>query len=144
MRGMPPLRVILIDDSLFFLQAAVAFLQSRPGLQLCGHTLFSSQAAPLATLHRADLVLLDLSMPGTTGIAVTRGLKGMAAPPKVVIVSLHDTPDYREAALRAGADGFVAKANFAVSLLPLLDSLFPDRAPIGVDRRATAGGRSTP
>lgn len=128
---MPPLRVILVDDSLFFLQAAVAFLGGRPGLRLCGHTLLSSQAVTLAALHQAELVLLDLSMPGLTGIEATRLLKELPNPPKVVIVSLHDTPAYREAARAVGADGYVCKSSFAVSLLPLLEKLFPDRTPLG-------------
>lgn len=126
-RFVPPIRTILVDDSLFFLQAAMAFLQSRPGLQVCGHTLFSHQAVPLAILHNADLVLLDLSMPGATGIEIARALKQLPKPPKVVIVSFHDTPAHRDAALAAGADGFVGKSSFAVALLPLLNELFPSR-----------------
>lgn len=130
---MPPVRAILVDDSRSFVQATMALLADRPGLRLCGHSLLSSQAVTLATVHRADLVLLDLSMPGLNGIEVTRLLKALPDPPRVVIVSLHDTPAYHRAAKEAGADGFIGKGSLAILLPPLLEVLFPRRTPVPPD-----------
>jgi DNA-binding NarL/FixJ family response regulator len=127
---MKPIRVIVVDDSLFFLQAAIAFLSRQESIQLCGHTLKADQTSALAARHSAELVIIDLSMPGMNGIEVTTMLKQQPQAPKVLIVSLHDSPAYREAATRAGADAFLPKGQFADSLHSTLDRLFPGRAAV--------------
>lgn len=124
---MNPIRVIIVDDSLFFLQAAIAFLSRQKSVQLCGHTLKADQAVILAARHAAELVILDMTMPELNGMEVTALLKQQPQAPKVLIVSLHDSPAYRDAAARSGADAFLPKAHFAESLQSKLDRLFPGR-----------------
>lgn len=135
---MEPIRVIVVDDSLFFLQAAIAFVSRQPGLKLCGHTLQGVQAPLLAAQQRAHVVIMDLSMPGLNGIEVTSLLKQQPQAPKVVIVSLHDSPAYRDAAKRAGADAFIPKAHFATLLLSTLERLFPGGTGLAPETEAPA------
>jgi DNA-binding NarL/FixJ family response regulator len=67
---------------------------------------------------------MDISMPGMNGLETTRRLKAQADPPIVVILTLHDEAEYREALTAARADGYVLKAQMASDLLPLLQRGF--------------------
>jgi DNA-binding NarL/FixJ family response regulator len=77
------------------------------------------------TALRPDLVLMDLAMPGMGGLEATRRLKAEPDAPRVIMLSLHEHPMYRTAALDAGANGFVPKSKLGTALLPMIHSLFP-------------------
>lgn len=120
-----PLRILLVDDSPDFLAAAAAFLGARSHLQLESSTTCGREALELSALIQVDLVLLDLHMRGLNGFETTRRLKAQPQPPKVIIVTLEDAPEYRHIAQVVGADGFITKPEFTTAILPLIDSLFP-------------------
>jgi DNA-binding NarL/FixJ family response regulator len=75
-------------------------------------------------LLRPDLVLMDLAMGDVGGLETTGAIKKLPAPPRVVIVTLHDLDIYRGVAEAAGAGGFVAKAAFSTDVPALIDRLF--------------------
>lgn len=122
---MPPIRILLVDDSVHFLGAARAFLSGRPGLKVVDDVVSGRDALVQAGPMWADLILLDLNMVGLNGLEVAKHLKALPAPPKIIIVTFHDTPEYRQAAFAAGADAFVSKAEFSRALLPAIAALFP-------------------
>jgi DNA-binding NarL/FixJ family response regulator len=74
---------------------------------------------------RPDLVVLDLAMPGVNGLVTARRLKHLLPALRIIILTLHDDPAYEQAALTAGADGFVSKAGLGRQLFPLIARLFP-------------------
>jgi DNA-binding NarL/FixJ family response regulator len=120
---MLPIQVYLVDDNPEFLQAAAHFLSTDPGIEIVGQALSSRYA--LANLARLepDLVLMDLAMPELDGVEATRHIKKRAHAPCVIILTLYDSPEYRNQARAAGADGFVAKSEFGERLLPLIYEL---------------------
>ena len=73
---------------------------------------------------RPDLVLMDWTMEGMSGLEATRQLKSRPLAPRVVLVTGSDTPEYRRAALAAQADGFLAKPDLLHGLAPLVGALF--------------------
>ncbi len=121
---MSPIRILLVDDSPAFLDSAAAYLDGQPDLRVVGRA-FSGQAAleQVAAL-RPDLVLMDIAMPGLNGLEATQQIKAQPNAPAVIILTLHDNPEYRRAAANAQADGFVTKSDFGVQLLPAIRSLF--------------------
>lgn len=123
-----PVRILLVDDSPRFLESAERFLSAELGLAVIGSVLSGAEALEQAARLRPDLVLMDVAMPGLDGLETTQHLKAQPGPPRVIILTLYDTPKYRDAAQHAGADGFVPKADFGEKLLPLIDALFPGRA----------------
>lgn len=123
---MKPVRLLLVDDNTDFLASANAHLCTRPELHLVGAARSGAEALELSARHPVDLVLLDLNMRGMDGLTTTRQLKTRPGAPKIIIVTLHDAPEYRRLALAAGADGFVGKAEFTTALLPLIGTLFGD------------------
>ena len=130
-----PARILLVDDSPHFIESAKRFLADELGINVVGSALSGAVALEQIAQLRPDLVLMDVAMPGMDGLETTQRIKAHTDPPKVIILTLYDTPKYREAAQLAGADGFVPKADFGEKLLPLIYSLLPalarsDRPPV--------------
>ena len=121
---MAPLRILLVDDSAEFLESAARFLTMRKDLNLVGSANSGHDAIAQALELKPDLVLIDLAMPGMNGLEATRLLKARAEAPRVVIMTLHDNAEYREAAREAAADGFIAKSAIGSQLFPMIASLF--------------------
>lgn len=69
------------------------------------------QALAAAGDFKPDCVTMDISMPGLSAFEAARGIRGAHPSARVVFVSSHDQPDYRRAALDAGAVGYVLKEN---------------------------------
>ena len=121
---MPAIRVFLVDDSREFVQFTEALLAELTNLEVVGSAHSAEEAfAPIERL-RPDLVLMDWTMDGMTGLEATRLLKARPAAPRVVLVTGSDTPEYRKAAEAAQADGFLAKPDLLQGLVPLVGALF--------------------
>ncbi len=89
-----------------------------------------SEALAAYTHHRPDLVLMDLKMLGMDGFEATRQIKAVYPEARIVIVSQYDDASLREAASKAGAEGYVSKAD-----------LFPIRTMLG---ETVLNGREMP
>ena len=120
---MNPVRVLLVDDSPVFLDAAANFLLRHAHVQVVGRARNGAEGVHLSRQLAPDLVLMDLAMPGMNGLAATREIKAHAPTTCVVIVTLHDDPEYRRGAIDARADGFVHKAQFGDIVLSLIAAL---------------------
>ena len=118
------IRTLLVDDNPEFLEAAKRFITSEEQLKIIGTALSGQEAIEKVKELNPDLVLMDLAMPDMNGLEATRQIKRQSSAPHVVILTLHDTPEYREASEAVGADGFVPKSDFGVQLLPLVKALF--------------------
>jgi DNA-binding NarL/FixJ family response regulator len=125
---MAPLRILLVDDSAEFLESAARFLAMRADLNLVGSASSGDDAIARALELKPDLVLIDLAMPGMNGLEATRLLKARAEAPRVVIMTLHDNNEYREAAREVAADGFISKSAIGSQLFPMIASLFAKSA----------------
>ena len=117
------MRVVIVDDHPPFLAAVAATLAMVPSVQVVGRAAGGREALALAAQLQPDLVLVDFSMPDMTGAAVAKSLKAGAAAPKVVVMSFHNEPEYRDLALQAGADAFLPKTELHKELVPLLRRL---------------------
>jgi DNA-binding NarL/FixJ family response regulator len=118
-----PIKVLLVDDSDTFLTAAAHFLARESGIEVVGRAAGGAEAVALVPALRPDVVLMDLSMPGLGGFEATRQIKAMKKAPRVVILTLRDTPRDRAAASTM-ADGFVSKAELGRELVPTIARLF--------------------
>jgi two-component system, NarL family, response regulator DegU len=121
-----PVRILLVDDSIEFLDSAVCFLSVDSGIEVIGCARSGAEALRQATQIQPDLVLMDFAMPVMNGLEATRQIKALPGAPRVVILTLYDNIEYRAAAAAAGADGFVAKSDFGATLLAQIDQIFPE------------------
>src|SRR5437867_2011546 len=121
---MPAIRVFLVDDSQEFVQFTKNLLAELTNLQVVGSAHSAEDALASIEQLRPDLVLMDWSMTGMSGLEATKVLKGRAWTPRVVLVTGSDTAEYRRAAQAAQADGFLAKPDLLHGLAPLVGQLF--------------------
>jgi two-component system response regulator NreC len=116
------MRAIVVDDYPPFLTALIALLSGKSGIEVVGQAHNGEDALKLAAAVRPELVLVDFTMPGMNGIEVARKLKSVPIEPKpkVIVMSFHAEPEYKDMALQAGADGYLVKTEIHQELLPLL------------------------
>lgn len=122
-RRRPALSVLLVDDSAVFLTAAMDLLKELPAIARVAMARSGEEALAIVAVDRFDLVLLDYQLTGMSGLDTLRAIRSRATP-KVAIVTLHDEAEFRGRVLEAGADGFVAKSDFAAELPLLVQRLF--------------------
>ncbi|MBC2869898.1 response regulator transcription factor [Streptomyces mexicanus] len=133
------IRVLVVDDQFLVRSGLVALLRAAEGMEVVGEAADGTEAVALAAKSRPDVVLMDIRMPGMTGIEATRRILAEASDPapRVLILTTFDLDEYVYGALRAGASGFLLKDAGPERLLAAVtavhggDSLF---AP-GVTRR---------
>jgi DNA-binding NarL/FixJ family response regulator len=119
------LRVLVVDDSEFYIEAVSRLLATFPCVGTVDQALSSSEALASVNANLPDLMLVDIAMPGMNGLNLTHTIKVVPNSPKVIIVTLYDTPTYKEAAWTAGADGFVGKSRLGEDLRGMIVQLFP-------------------
>ena len=106
-----PIRVLIVEDQALLRTTLAALLEAEPGMSVVGLAEDGSRAVTLAAELRPDVVLMDIQMPGLTGIeATTRICADPAlAATRVLILTMFEIDDYVLGALRAGACGFLLK-----------------------------------
>jgi CheY-like chemotaxis protein len=122
------LSVLAVDDNIDYVEAISHLLGTYPCVGTIIRALSGSEAFQVIGSDRPDLVRMDIAMPDINGLDATRVIKARPDPPKVMIVTLYDTPTYREAARAAGADGFLAKSDLGERLQAAIEQLFPQCA----------------
>ena len=120
---MMSIRIVFADDNPKFLDAATNYLAIDPQLEIVGQARSGREAMEQVAALQPHLVIMDLAMPETNGLEATRQIKAQSNPPYIIILTLHDNPEYRAEAKRVKADGFVAKSDLGVLLLPLIHNL---------------------
>ena len=103
------IRVLVVDDHTLFRQGIVGLLESQPDVEVVGQAGTGKDALAAAVELSPDVVLMDISMPGTSGLSATAEIKARCPGANVLILTIHDREDYLYQALRAGASGYVLK-----------------------------------
>ncbi|ACK54070.1 MULTISPECIES: response regulator transcription factor [Thauera] len=106
---MEGMRVLLVDDHSLVRAGIRALLGSIAGVAGIEEASSGRQAVELAATMQPDLVLMDIAMDDMDGLAATRTIAAAHPHIKVVILSMHDTGDFFEQALRCGARGYLLK-----------------------------------
>ena len=106
-----PIRVLIAEDQALLRTTLAALLEAEPGMRVVGLAEDGARAVALAAELRPDVILMDIQMPGLSGIeATTRICADPAlAATRVLILTMFEIDDYVLGALRAGACGFLLK-----------------------------------
>jgi len=102
-------RVLIVDDHTLVRAGLSRLLQTFDGIQVAAEASNAAQALEMALLHLPDLILMDLSLPGRSGLEALTDIRERQPHARVVMMSMHDDPAHVRDALDRGATGFVVK-----------------------------------
>jgi DNA-binding NarL/FixJ family response regulator len=111
-----PIRVLVADDHTIVRTGIRHVLEGEPGFDVVGEASSGPEAFALAAELKPDVVVLDISMPAESGLQVAARLSTVTSPPRVLILSMHDNPEYVLESVRAGAHGYLLKDTAATEL----------------------------
>jgi two-component system response regulator DesR len=103
------IRLLLADDENLIRAALVSLLELQEDLQVVAQAASGDEALAMARIHRPDVAVLDLQMPGLDGIAVAEALRDELPECASVIITSHGRPGHLKRALSAGVRGFLPK-----------------------------------
>lgn len=92
-------------------------VEMTDGFEVAGEAENGEEGVELAATLKPDLVLMDVQMPGIDGLEATRRITSLDNPPHVLVMSTHESADYKDPAEAAGAIGFVPKSQFGMDTL---------------------------
>ena len=123
-------RVLLVDDSVAVRERIASLLSTVPGVEVAGQAGDASSAKALLQAGRPDILVLDIDLPGESGIELLRTVKSDAAGPVVIMFTSYAHSQFRRACAEAGADYFFDKSAESDQLVDTLQ-----RLAAGVERK---------
>ncbi len=106
---MADVRILLADDHAIFRAGLKALLDAEMGIEVVGEASTGDEAVQLASELKPDIVVMDLSMPGSGGLEATRRINALQLPVKVLVLTMHAEQEYLVPVLEAGAHGYLTK-----------------------------------
>ena len=103
------IRVLLADDHVLVRQGIRQFLEDAENIEVVGEAASGEEAIAQVEQLKPDVILLDIQMPGMTGVEATRMIKARFPKVKVLILTAHDDDPYVFALFQAGANGYLLK-----------------------------------
>ncbi|MEW5987584.1 MAG: response regulator transcription factor [Chloroflexota bacterium] len=131
-----PIRVLLADDHAVVRKGIREFLETDANVMVSAEAADGLAALRLIRERRPDVAVLDIQMPGQSGIEVTRAIRAERLPVGVLILTAFDDPPYVKAVLQAGANGYVLKTADAQEIVAAIHAVYEgqsvlDRAIVG-------------
>jgi DNA-binding NarL/FixJ family response regulator len=111
-----PIRVLVADDHMIVRTGIRHILEGQAEFEVVGEAASGEQALELTPRLKPDVVLLDISMPGPSGLQITERLRATSPGTRVLILSMYDNAEYVLQSVRAGAHGYLLKDTAATEL----------------------------
>ncbi|HZR78491.1 MAG TPA: response regulator transcription factor [Chthoniobacterales bacterium] len=104
-----PKKILLVDDHPVLRKGMVRLIDANNDFEICGESSNATEAMALIRELSPDLVIVDIGLPGTSGIELTKTIRAEFPKLPVLILSMHEEVLYATRALRAGASGYIVK-----------------------------------
>jgi DNA-binding NarL/FixJ family response regulator len=121
-------RVLVVDDHAFIRRGVQSILHSFPEWELCGEADNGAEAVRLSDALKPEVIIMDISMPGLNGIEATRTIHRNHPETKVILLTLHENDELVRSAFRAGARGYLLKADAEKELVQALTEVVKEGA----------------
>ena len=102
-------KVFIVEDHPIFREGVVEVINSESDLTVCGEAEDAEHALEAIPGLKPDLVLVDISLPGRSGLELIKDLRALNGGVKLLVLSMHDEALYADRVLRAGGDGYIMK-----------------------------------
>ena len=100
---------MIVDDHPMMRAGLLQLIEKQPGVAVCGEAGSPAEAMYLIANCRPDLILVDISMKGSSGLEFIKNVSAVHGHIPMLVVSMHDEKVYAERAMRAGACGYIMK-----------------------------------
>ncbi len=117
MSARDPIRLFIVDDHAIVRAGVRMLLNAQDSLLVVGEAESAEEALEALPDAVADVVLLDLSLPGMNGIEAVRTLKRRLPEARFIALSMHEDPEYVQGFLEAGGSGYVPKSSLEMQLV---------------------------
>lgn len=114
-------RIMVVDDHPMMRAGLMQLIGKQPGMEVCGEAGCPAEAMKLIPECRPDLILVDISMKGASGLEFIRNVNAVHGHVRMLVVSMHEEKSYAARALRAGACGYIMKEETAEFLIEALE-----------------------
>jgi DNA-binding NarL/FixJ family response regulator len=102
-------QILIVDDHPVTRAGLSHLINHQPDMIICGEAESAAQAMDVLASSRPDLLLIDLTLPGKSGLELVKDVKAMRPDLLMLVVSMHDESLYADRVLRAGARGYITK-----------------------------------
>lgn len=106
---MGKIRILIADDHDLVREGLIARLSISDEMEICGEADNGITALQQSQTLKPDIIFLDISMPGMTGLEVAKSILSASPESKIIFLSVYDNPEYIHEALRIGAKGYLLK-----------------------------------
>jgi DNA-binding NarL/FixJ family response regulator len=106
---MPDIRVAVVDDHAVVREGIRRVLEGEPGVVVVGEGKNAEEALALVTRDRPDVLVMDVALPGRTGIQIAADIRQLDPSTRVLMLSMYDQPEYVLESVKAGARGYLLK-----------------------------------
>ena len=117
----PKKTILIVDDHPLVREGLISILKSAAGYEVVGQAGNARNAIRMVKNLKPDLVLLDLALPDKSGIELSREIRNISPPTRIMIVSMHSKVEYIVKAFQAGATGYMVKESATEKLLQGID-----------------------
>ncbi len=108
---MADIRILLVDDHAMFRAGIRALLEAEGGYVVVGEAATGEEGIEQALALKPDVVVMDLSMPGTNGLEATRRIQALGLHSRVLVLTVHAEEEYLVPVVEAGASGYLTKTS---------------------------------
>jgi len=117
------LSILIADDHDVVRRGLKSLLQSHPGWEVCAEASNGREAVELAKKLKPQVVVLDVTMPGLSGLEATRQILGVLPRTEILILTMHESEELVGEVLEAGARGYVLKTDTGRDLLRAVEAV---------------------
>jgi DNA-binding NarL/FixJ family response regulator len=122
-------KVFIVDDSAIVRERLITLLAEVPNVTIAGEAEMARDAIAGIQHQRPDIVVLDISMPGGSGIQVLETVKKSQPAPVVIMLTNFDHPQYRQRCMQLGADHFLDKSSNFERVIEIVRDFHPQGCP---------------
>lgn len=120
-------RTLIVEDNDTFRQTLRKLLSNHFPAMTLDEARDGTEALDKISDSRPDLIFMDIKLPGENGLQITKRIRSADADARIIILTSHDYPEYREAASKYGANHFVSKeSSTAGDIVTLVKSILAD------------------